>query len=82
MNPFYKQPTLTDQGECLNITPAKDGSLRIIEATKNAVIVQLMETWIDGELIPKRIVSIECVDETLLPYLKKEAHRILGEENR
>lgn len=78
MRAFYKPATDSDAGECLNLIPAKDGSMSPIEATKNAVIVQLVERWSDkGERLIQRIVCIECMDESIYPDLKEEALRIL-----
>ncbi len=77
-NFIYRTAAGADPGECLNLIPTKAGTMRIIEATKNAVIVQLMESWNEeGERILKRIVSIECVDKFLYQDLKDEALRIL-----
>lgn len=78
MNPFYRPATDTQDGECLNFIPTKDGTLVPIEPTKNAVIVQLVESFTDeGERLVGRVVCIECVDEKMYPDLKAEAQRIL-----
>lgn len=79
MRSFYKPATDIEQGECLNLMPTKDGATKYIEATKNAVIMQLFVSYNDdGERVLNRAVCIECIDDELYPDLKDEAMRILS----
>ena len=78
MKSLLKAATATDPGECVNMIIQKNGSMQTIEATKNAVIVQLFPGGKDeeGRRIIKRIICIECVDDEIYPDLQKEALRI------
>lgn len=78
MKPFMSQATDTDPGEMVNIIPKMDGSIKIIEANKNAVIVQLFISHTEeGERVINRAVCVECMDDELYPDLQAEALRIL-----
>lgn len=67
--------------ECLNLFPNDNGSMLILDPTKNAVIVQLIRLHDeDGGEYFKRIVSIECKDMEMYDNLMIEAHRILNEQ--
>lgn len=57
-----------------------DSVYRSYEPTRNAVIVELVpdrnKVAINGRYL-KRIITIECQDPSLLPFLKREAEFLL-----
>jgi hypothetical protein len=60
--------------ECVNMLPSPDGSMHIIMPKKNAVIIQVVDT---GNGTFRKIVSIECMDESLYPELLVMAEEAL-----
>jgi hypothetical protein len=63
--------------ECVNMLPTSDGFVRFIEPDKNAVIVQLIQSFDEyGAARVRRVISIECMDEEMYPELREEAARI------
>ena len=77
-NPVNYSPCEHGTKGTVNFIPRDSGIMERIEAKRNAVIIDYFHEVRDSEGNMKRVITIECKDESMKQFLLDAARRLIN----